>query len=79
MENENLDEKFYDVAQIVSMVAEITLFIFTIASLKYPRLTKYLTFFVTIDMVRHSMLRVHASEDEDQFRLLIILVLQSLF
>lgn len=75
MDSENLDETFYDLAKIVSVVAEIALLIFTVASLKYPRLAKYLTFFITIDMICHSMLRVPASDDEDQFRFLIILVL----
>ena len=58
-------ESVFNVARIVSIVAQVCLLVCTIASLRYARVAKLLTVFVTIDMVCHCTLRVSGSEEED--------------
>ena len=54
-------------------MAEVCMIIVAVASLRYQRLAKFLTILATIDMVCHSTLRVPVSDEEDQYRLLIML------
>ena len=68
-----MNESVFEVAQTVSLMAEVCMIFVAIASLKYQRLAKFLTLFATIDMVCHSTLRVPVGDEEDQYRLLIML------
>ena len=52
---------------------------FAVASYKYPRLIKFLYCFAAIDMACHCTLRVPVTSNEDEYRFLVMVILQGLF